>query len=101
MSNVVDFAQAKIESQPHWTGVVKCVGCQHEWTGTAPVGDMWVECPECGFPKGHPKHPFNCAVGESVYTCGCGSEAMTVIATPNEMKIICTACGERHTDNII
>lgn len=101
MNNVIDFAQAKIESQSHWAGEIRCIGCQHEWAGVAPMGTMWVECPECGFSKGHPKHPFSCAVGESVYSCACGSQALTAVANSAHMKIMCMACGEDHTDNIV
>lgn len=99
-NNVVDFAQAKKDAQPHWVGPVRCVGCQHEWAGVGPIGTLWIECPQCGFHKGHPKHPFSCANDESVYICDCGSEALTVIVSKDEMQILCMACGVRHTDNI-
>lgn len=95
--SVIDFAAAKKEREPHWTGTVRCVGCQHEWEGVAPIGTMWVDCPECGLPKGHPKHPFGAQEGDLVFRCLCGSEALTAYQHKGRFFLKCMACGIDQT----
>lgn len=100
MSNVVDFRAAREEREPHWQGTVKCLGCKHEWQGVAPLGTLIVDCPSCGLPKGHPKHPFGPRPGDAVYACTtCESEAMTLYKRGGRMRVICMGCGVDHTES--
>jgi DNA-directed RNA polymerase subunit RPC12/RpoP len=97
--SIVDLAAAREERQPHWQGVARCVGCQHEWEAVAPMGTVWLECPECGMPKGHPKHPFGCDVGDAVLVCtDCAGEAITAYKRKGRMWVRCMGCGADLTD---
>lgn len=95
--SVISFAEAKAERQPHWTGRCKCVGCGHEWEAVAPIGKMWVDCPCCNLPKGTPKFPFGGAVGDTVFTCNCGSEALTAYFRKGLFRLRCMGCGTDHS----
>lgn len=97
---VISFAQAKAEREPHWQGKCKCIGCGHEWEGVAPIGTMFVDCPSCELPKGHPKHPFGCAEGDSVFKCSCGSEALTAYMHKGRFNLRCMACGTEKTNAV-
>lgn len=98
---VISFQKAKEEREPHWSGTCKCIGCGHEWVGVAPMGVMFVDCPSCELPKGHPKYPFGGGeAGDAVFTCNCGSEALTAYYRGNRFRLQCMACGTDHTTNI-
>lgn len=96
--SVIDFAAARAEREPHWTGTCKCVGCRHEWVGVAPVGTLWLDCPSCGLPKGTPKHPFGAAEGDCLFVCNtCDSEALTAYWRSGRFVLMCMGCGTDHT----
>lgn len=97
---VISLADARKEREPHWEGLIHCVGCQHEWRGVAPVGTMIVDCPSCSLPKGHPKHPFGAMAGDAMFRCDCGSEALTAYYRSGLFRIVCMACGINHTNAI-
>lgn len=90
---VISLAAAREERQPHWSGNVHCIGCQHEWVGAAPMGTMFVDCPSCGLPKGTPKHPFGAVEGDLVLKCNCGCEALTAYQRNGHFYTQCMACG--------
>ena len=98
--SVVNFAAAKAEREPRWEGKVRCVGCQHEWEGSAPMGTMWLECPACGLPKGTPKHPFGAALGDLFFACLCGCEALTAYKRKDRFYLRCMGCGADQTNAI-
>ena len=95
---VVSLAKWKEENSPHWCGKVKCIACKHEWDGVGEIGNMWVECPSCERVTGTPKYAFAGRQGDSIYTCNCGSEAMTVFYRGNDLRMICMSCGIDHSD---
>lgn len=97
--NVISLDDARAERQPHWMGTVHCVGCHHEWQAVAPIGDRWIDCPECGFPKGTPKYPFGAAVGDLLLTCGkCEGETLTAYHNSGRIWVRCMGCGNDMTD---
>ena len=65
------------------------------------MGVMFVDCPSCDLPKGTPKHPFGGAVGDTVFACNCGCEALTVYFRKGDFRIMCMGCGANHTDAIM
>lgn len=97
---VISLAAAREERSPHWSGTCKCIGCQHEWVGVAPMGTFFVGCPSCGLPKGHPKHPFGAQDGDSVFICNCGSEALTAYRHNGKFTLRCMGCGDDHTEAV-
>ena len=90
---VISLAAAREERQPHWEGTARCIGCQHEWQAIAPMGTMWLDCPSCSLPKGHPKHPFGAALGDDFLKCDCGCEALTAYKRKGNFYVRCMACG--------
>ena len=97
---VISLAAEREARQPHWEGPCKCIECQHEWHGVAPVGTMWVDCPSCHLPKGHPKHPFGAMEGDIAFTCHCGSEALTAYMRKGHFYLRCMACGTDQTSTV-
>lgn len=98
---VISFAAYKEQNSPHWSGQCKCIGCGHEWVGVGPIGTMWVDCPSCNFPKGHPKHPFGADGGDAEFICDCGSDALTAYYHQGHFRLKCMACGIDHTDAVL
>lgn len=97
---VISFAAEREARQPHWHGLVRCVGCQHEWEAVAPLGTLWLECPSCSSPKGHPKYPFGAQVGDAVFACKCGGEALTAYKRGTHFYLRCMGCGTDQTQGI-
>jgi hypothetical protein len=97
---VISLSAARDARKPHWEGPCKCIGCGHEWHGVAPIGTMWVDCPSCELPKGHPKHPFGAQEGDLIFTCNCGSEALTAYQRKGRFYLRCMACGDEHTEAV-
>lgn len=100
--SVISLAEARQERQPHWGGPAICIGCRHEWVAVAAVGVEWIECPSCLEPKGHPKRPFGADVGDSVFECKCGCEAMTAYVREKDRRFVfrCMGCGTDQTSAI-
>lgn len=98
MSEVINFAAAKEERQPHIAGDFVCVGCRHEWTGVAPFGRRWFDCEKCGLPKATVKHPFAAATGDLELRCvDCGGEALTAYKRAGKFWVRCMGCGNDLT----
>lgn len=95
--SVISLTDEREKRSPHWSGPCVCLGCKYEWVGVAPVGVMFVDCPSCGLPKGHPKHPFGAQEGDMFFQCLCGSEALTAYKRKGRFHIICMACGASQT----
>lgn len=69
MSNVISFSRE--EKTPHLTGDAKCVDCQHEWVGVAPVCTIWLECPSCFMMRGRFVNKVVKDRPHWVCNCGC------------------------------
>lgn len=48
MGEVIDFQAFR----PHLVGKATCLACSHEWTAVAPIGTLWLTCPECTLERG-------------------------------------------------
>ncbi len=72
-------------------GTVRCVQCDHEWHGVAPVGTACLECPKCGLMRGHfVQSPAY--MSEDHYQCRCGSQAFCL----TQKRVYCPCCGRNH-----
>jgi hypothetical protein len=99
--NIIDFAAARAEREPHWAGKAVCLGCRHEWVGVGPVGMVTdLTCPKCDLPKGVTKHLFAKNEGDEVFRCNCGSEAMIHIMRDGALMVMCMGCGTDHSDAV-
>jgi len=87
-SKVIDFAEAQEENTPHGSGNAKCMACQHEWVAVAPLGTVWLECPECHLTQGHFVYTF-CRWEDRHWTCDCGNDMFHM--TP--AGFYCPRCG--------
>lgn len=56
MADVIAFKRAEPDD-PHISGKAHCIACKHEWVSVAPVGTVWLTCPECQTEKGLMKFP--------------------------------------------
>lgn len=97
---VIDFAQARLERSPHWSGPARCVACRHDWVAVAPAGEDWLECPACGLMKGRARHPFAAAEGDRQLVCNCGCDVMYAglrrgFSSP---YLRCVNCGADQTE---
>lgn len=92
---------AKANEELRWEGLVRCIGCHHEWEASAPTGTVWVNCPKCGFDKGHPKYPFGASPGDLTFVCSyCHGEALTAFKHKNLFFLLCMGCGADHTEAV-
>jgi hypothetical protein len=99
MSEIVDFAAAKQEREPHWSGEAYCVGCYHTWVAVAPMGVHWITCPSCHTNRGTPRYPFGPTKGDAVLTCAqCGGEALYAFKRDNAFYVRCMGCGNDLTE---
>ena len=51
MSKILEFKPPE-KTVPHLVGQAHCNQCQHKWEGVAPVGTIFLECPQCHTNKG-------------------------------------------------
>lgn len=103
MSEVVEFKKPGRRKKPdqEWASdEAICVGCRHRWVAVSPIGTRWLECPGCGAMKGVYYKPFGATEGDNVYTCDCGSEAMTAYRSRGLFYFRCMSCGIDHTEAI-
>lgn len=84
MSNIIAFPG---KPQPTITGGARCVHCEHEWVGVAPLGTSVLECPECHSMKGLFVWPVERP--EIAFKCLCGS--MLFYLSPDSTS--CYQCG--------
>jgi hypothetical protein len=83
----IDFAQAKKDRTPHLSGEAVCLHCKHEWVAVAPVGTVYLECPECAQQKGIFR--WFCSP-EVKWACLCGNIHFQIVPGP---YIYCILCG--------
>jgi len=76
------------DRRPHMRGEARCLQCKHEWNAVAPVGAVWLECPECNTNQGVMK---NTVIREDYlhYECNCGNDLF--YRTPD--GDYCPKCG--------
>ena len=99
MSKIISLDAARKERSPYWEGQAQCLACRYEWHQVAPIGTIWLDCPKCGLPQGHPKYPFGAEVGEMVFTCTpCGGQAFTSYKRDGYTWVRCMACGNDVTE---
>lgn len=82
-SEVIDLQAHR----PHLSGEAKCLSCNHEWAAVAPIGTVWLECPECGLEKG--RLAGTVYRDEHHWHCNCGNELFYVTAN----VYYCPNCG--------
>lgn len=88
--NVVDFAERKLQNEPHTNGEIVCLACKHTWIGVAPVGTLGFECPSCGLHKG--VHQYLIGPEDGLHwACGCGNVLFIITTRKNAM---CSNCGQ-------
>lgn len=87
MGDVVDFVAAKEEREPHMSGKARCLACKHEWEAVAPLGTIWLDCPECTLERGRFIGP--CERDGSFWRCNCGNHLFEI--TPE--GVYCPNCG--------
>ena len=78
-------------------GTAICIGCRHEWAAAAPTGTWQLECPSCGSMKGIFKYPIGAQVGDLMFRCICGCEAMTAYSRAGRYWHRCMSCGLDQT----
>lgn len=82
MSDVISLD----EHRPHMTGTVRCLACGHNWHAVAPLGTLFLECPECHTEKGVWHRPV---IPETYWRCHCGCAAFSL----SDTNAYCMACG--------
>jgi hypothetical protein len=86
--SVIDFKRAVEQRSQHTSGDARCLQCGHEWIAVAPVGEVWLECPECKILRGsfiEPAYPHDGAV----WQCNCSNQLF--LLTPDGP--MCPKCG--------
>ena len=90
VTDLVEFKRQKAaEEDPHLTGSAHCLACKHEWEAVAPVGTVWLECPNCTSLKGTLRTPAYPEDDVPILMCGCGCELFVILKD----CLQCTQCG--------
>lgn len=88
---LINLAKKREERQPYNAGEAFCMVCKKEWIATAPIGTVWLECPQCGAMKG--LYRYSCLRDDARWFCNCGNDLFHV--TPK--GYYCPNCGEWQT----
>lgn len=89
--SVIDFAKAKEGREPHVSGALFCMGCNHEWTAVWKPGTTEFECPECHSMRGRNKFDVSPG-GGMAWTCNaCDNQLFNILAD----RIHCPGCGQQ------
>lgn len=79
------------DKRPHLAGKAKCLDCKHMWMAIAPIGTLWLECPNCGLMRGR---VYADVQRDGLHWhCKCGFEVFYV--TPD--GYYCPNCGAWQT----
>jgi hypothetical protein len=89
MGDVVSLA----EHRPHLSGNAKCAQCGHAFVAVMPVGEIWIECPNCRSEKACLRGPVQPHDSACSYTCGCGSDVFSFWLTDGGVRVMCCVCG--------
>lgn len=76
------------DRRPHMSGAARCLDCKHEWQAVAPIGTLWLECPNCTLVRGRAIYHHSRDGVE--YTCNCGNDLMRL----KPEGCYCPNCGE-------
>lgn len=79
------------DKRPHLSGNAKCLGCGHIWVAVAPIGTIWLECPNCSSIKGRHIYPVERSVDR--WVCNCGNDLFYMSIN----GVYCPNCGEWQT----
>lgn len=85
---IVDFEQAKKDREPHMSGEAKCLSCKYKWVSVAPIGAVWLECPECTLTLGRFIGPAE--RNGAFWRCMCGNDLFKM--APD--GVYCPVCGD-------
>lgn len=85
--SVVDLAAKRVEREPHLSGHARCLACGHRWAAVAPLGTVWMECPECSLRRG--RFVNEVVSGPQQWVCQCGNDLFHI--TPE--YAYCPNCG--------
>lgn len=86
-TTIIDLATWKEEHTPHLAGKATCLDCRHQWAGVAPVGTVWLECPNCRLLRGRFLNPVE-REGPH-WQCNCGCDLFYV----TDSGMYCPDCG--------
>jgi hypothetical protein len=76
------------DTEPYLEGACRCLHCQHEWVGVAPIGVISLDCPECRLRRG--VFVANVMRNDPHWVCNCGSMIFAI----NSRFTYCVACGQ-------
>lgn len=99
---IIDLQKAREERSPHLSGKVRCLNCKYEWVGVAPIGTVWVECPECGSRKACFYYDVGPNAKQYVFECNCGCDLLRLVSESGEpdffksSELLCANCGVSH-----
>lgn len=82
-SKVIDIATRR----PHLAGEAICTICRAQWVAVAPVGTVWLDCPQCGASRGVMRFPVEDDAEH--HHCACGGHLFAVTAA----RAYCPSCG--------
>ncbi len=90
MTEIIDFKKAKEEREPHISGQLYCMACNHDWTAVWKPGTQEFECPQCNSMRGRSKYDIMPAPGSQVWTCmTCDNQLFNLLAD----RVHCPNCG--------
>ena len=92
MSEVIDFEHARKKREPHVSGALYCMACDHEWTAVWPQGTTEFQCPECKSMRGRNKFDVSPGDGAIVWQCtSCTNQLFNLLPD----RIHCPGCGNQ------
>ena len=91
MNDIISLDDYRAEAGPYLSGPARCMACKHEWVAVAPAGTTELECPHCGAMKGFFLGTMDVPVGETHWTCRCGSDIFRISGKTKD--IFCANCG--------
>lgn len=89
---VIDFAAAKKEREPHVSGHLYCMACNHEWVAVWPLGTVEFECPQCKSMRGRNKYDVSPGDDAQVWSCmNCDNQLFNILPD----RVHCPGCGQQ------
>lgn len=96
--HIVSLSDYKDNKIPHMTGEAHCLHCHNTWIAVAPVGNVWIECPNCNLKKAAFMHHITTPEKDSiVWTCGCGNQ----LYYKTQLGLWCPNCGSYQNEQEI
>lgn len=88
--NVIQFPGTPEEMR--WAaGPARCLNCKHEWEAAAPIGTLWLLCPQCDSSKGRFQLPHMHSGYH--YVCECENDLFAIL---DDGTTYCPNCGQVH-----